>query len=591
MKLSQLYLPTLKERPAEAEVVSHQLMLRSGLIRKLAAGIYTYLPLGTRVLAKLKQIIRTEMNAAGAQEIIMPFVQPRELWEESGRWQHYGRELLRIKDRHDHEFCLGPTHEEVITDLIRGEIRSYRQLPINLYQIQSKFRDEIRPRFGLMRGREFIMKDAYSFDVDEDSSAVSYRAMYRAYGRIFARCGLRFRAVEADTGSIGGNFSHEFMVLAETGEDTVVNCSHCRYAANLEKAEMALASGETDTGDENLSAGLEEVLTPGQKTVEEVVVFLQIQPRNLVKTIIFSTDKGPVAALVRGDHEVSPAKLRTYLGANTLDLAEEQLVIEATGAPTGFAGAVGLPIPIYADHSVKGMSNVVMGANKKDYHFKHVNIARDVKIAGFADIRMAEEGAPCPKPDCAGQLIFSRGIEVGHVFRLGTKYSAAMKAAFLDAEGKERPAVMGCYGIGVGRTMAASVEQNHDADGIIWPMPLTPFQVLVLPVSVKPGEVWTAANELYHRLVEAGFEVLLDDRDDRPGVKFKDADLIGIPIRITIGPKALQEQSVEMRDRRTKETRLIKLSQVVDEIKERIRKEMDQIEAALTAIDQSANDL
>jgi len=562
MRYSQLLIPTLKEDPAEAEVVSHKLMMRAGMIRKLAAGIYTYLPLGYRVIRKVEQIIREEMNRAGAQEVLMPAVQPASLWKESGRWDHYGRELLRVRDRKDTEFCIGPTHEEVITDLVRMNVRSYRELPLNLYQIQTKFRDEIRPRFGLMRGREFIMKDAYSFDRDEAGGDESYRKMFDAYCRIFERCGLEFRAVEADTGTIGGNFSHEFMVMAETGEDAVACCDSCSYAANTERAgireEPAAAFGEAGT--------LEEVRTPGKKSVEEVSAFLNVGPEKLIKTLIVMDGEGHAAVgLVRGDHELNEIKLKNRLGWETITLADEETVRRVTGGPSGFSGPVGLTgFPVIADHGILSVTEGVTGANRADLHLVNVRVNRDFTPDAFDDIRIAREGDGCPR--CSGRLKISRGIEVGHIFKLGTKYSESMGATFLDEDGKSRPMIMGCYGIGVGRTVAAAIEQNHDPDGICWPVPIAPFSALILPLSAKSKEVVDLAEKFYGALREKGIDVLLDDRNERPGFKFKDADLIGIPCRIVIGDRGLKEGVVEIKERRTGEITRVAVEEAVPKV-------------------------
>lgn len=564
MRYSQMLLPTLREEPAEAEVVSHKLMLRAGLIRKLAAGIYTLLPLGVRVMQKVERIIREEMNRAGAQEVVMPCVLPAELWKESGRWDHYGKELLRVKDRHDRDYCFGPTHEEVITDLARREVRSYRQLPINLYQIQTKFRDEVRPRFGVMRAREFVMKDAYSFDADEAGAEQSYERMYDAYTRIFQRCGLRFRAVEADTGLIGGRFSHEFMVLADTGEDAIVSCDACTYAANIERAEIGRVAEKTNEKPKKL----ERVQTPDKKSVEEVTAFLGVPPQRLVKTIIFETDQGAVAALVRGDHEINEAKLRRHLGVTQLELAGDQVVADVTHAPKGFAGPVGLDLRIIADYALEGMRNMVVGANELDAHLINANLGRDFHVEEFADIRLVRAGDLCPR--CPGKLQVSRGIEVGHIFKLGSKYSEAMGATYLDPEGNERNLIMGCYGIGVGRTAAAAIEQNHDEDGIIFPLAIAPFHVLILPVNNKDAHIMGVAEDLYRRLSEKGAEVLLDDRDERPGVKFKDADIIGIPLRLTVGEKNLHKGKVEIKVRGPGEIMGVGLEEAAETIMEMI---------------------
>jgi len=568
MRFSQLLIPTLKETPSDAEVVSHQLMLRAGLIRRLTSGIYTYLPLGLAAIRKVERIIREEMNRAGAQEVLLPMVQPAELWQESGRWEKYGRELLRLTDRHDREACLGPTHEEVITDLVRKEIRSYRELPLNLYQIQTKFRDEIRPRFGLMRGREFIMKDGYSFDVSEEAAALTYRKMYDGYHRIFKRCGLAFRAVEADTGTIGGNFSHEFMVLADTGEDALVICTKCDYAANMEKATAkppAAVSAEAPKP-------LQKVATPGKRKVEEVCAFLGIGPRQLVKTMVYLADGKPVAVLVRGDHEVQPVKLKNLLGAVDVALAEEGQIHAATGAPNGYLGPIGLKLPVYADREVAVMHNFVVGANERDHHYVNANLGRDFPVAQSADLRAVTPGDPCPK--CGGAIEITRGIEVGHIFMLGTTYSENLKAKFLDQEGTERLFVMGCYGIGVGRTVAAAIEQNHDDNGIIFPLPIAPVQVIILNLGIKDEKITQAAERLYQELQQAGVDVLLDDRDERPGVKFKDADLLGIPFRIMLGKRFAAEAAVEMRRRKDGHTVNLALEEVVSSVKKEIEAEL-----------------
>ncbi|MBN1847189.1 MAG: proline--tRNA ligase [Deltaproteobacteria bacterium] len=574
MRYSKYFIPTLKEIPSDAEIVSHQLMLRAGMIRKLTAGIYTYLPIGLRSLKKIEKIIREEMNQSGAIEILMPAVQPAELWQESGRWDFYGRELLRFKDRHDHDACLGPTHEEIITDLARREIRSYKQMPINLYQIQTKFRDEIRPRFGVMRAREFIMKDAYSFDMDEAGAEKSYGIMRETYMNIFRRCGFRFRAVEADTGSIGGSFSHEFMVLADTGEDQIVNCSQCSYAANLEKAEVKEPDQGAET-DEKSMLPFEEVETPNMKTVEEVTSFLSISPQNLVKTLIFKSDEDVVAALVRGDHDINEAKLKNILGAEQLDLADPQLVEEVTGAPLGFAGPIGLDIKIIADNTLKTMQNMVVGGNKKDLHIKNANLKRDFTIHAFGDLRFITPHDPCPR--CGGTIEFGRGIEVGHIFKLGTKYSKTMKAIYLDENGKEQTMVMGCYGIGVSRIMAASIEQNHDNDGIVFPIPIAPFEVVILPLQMNEPDVISAAEAIYQGLLEKGVDVLIDDRDLRAGFKFKDADLLGTPLRIAVGTRALKDGHVEMKWRHEKESSLISFQDAPAIIMKKINNLYDSI--------------
>jgi prolyl-tRNA synthetase len=572
MRYSRYLLPTLKEVPSEAEVPSHQLMLRAGMIRKLASGIYSYLPFGLRSIRKVEVIIREEMNRAGAVEVLLPFVQPAELWQESHRWEEYGSELARFKDRHNRDCCLGPTHEEVITDIARKEIRSYRQMPLNLYQIQTKFRDEIRPRFGVMRAREFIMKDAYSFDADEKGVDESYRKMIEAYTRIFTRCGLKFKAVEAETGLIGGKFSHEFMVLAETGEETIVSCTRCSYAANIEKAEFQRRIKGGGSPDKGPQRPLQKVLTPEKRTVEEVTQFLNVLPKDLVKTLIFESDKGCVAALVRGDHEISEKKLKAAWGSQNIQLASEETVEQITRAPKGFAGPIGLSVPILADLDIQEMVNFVTGANEKDAHLIHVNTARDFQVSQFVDIRRFAPGDLCPL--CAKETRLDKGIEVGHTFKLGTKYSKAMGATFLDDRGKEKEIVMGCYGIGVGRTVAAAIEQSYDENGMIFPMPIAPFQVLILPVNINIGLLKEAAEQLYQTFLENRIEVLYDDREETPGVKFKDADLIGIPLRVTLGEKNLKKGLAEIKKRRTGEILLVKKEEALSKIKEMIDQEM-----------------
>ena len=558
MRYSEYFIPTVKETPADAEVISHKLMLRAGMIRKVAAGIYNYLPLGLRSIRKVEQIIREEMNRAGAIEVLMPMTTPAELWQESGRWEKYGKELLRFKDRKEAEFCLGPTHEETVTDIVRREVRSYRQLPLNLYQIQTKFRDEIRPRFGLMRGREFIMKDAYSFDVDSAAADLSYDRMYKAYRRIFERCGLRFRAVEADTGSIGGSSSHEFMVLADSGEDAIVSCSACDYAANVEKAEAR----EVQAHDHAEPRPLERVATPEKRSIDEVASFLGAATSSLVKTLVFLADGEPVLALLRGDHDLNEIKLKNLLGCENLEMAPDAVVEKVTGAPVGFAGPVGLDVRIVADQTVAGMKNFITGGNEQDLHLKNVNLGRDFSVARFADIRNVVPGDACPR--CSdGVMEIWRGIEVGHVFKLGTKYSESLKATYLDAEGKERVMVMGCYGIGVGRSVAACIEQNHDADGIIFPIPIAPFHCIISALNPKDESVASAAEQIYEALNAAGVETLLDDRDERPGSKFKDADLIGIPLRIVVGSKNLAEGKVELKLRRGGAVELLSIADAV----------------------------
>lgn len=564
MRYSHMLMPTLREDPSEAEVLSHRLMLRAGMIRKLAAGIYSYLPLAQRVLRKTEQIIREEMDRAGALQVTLPFVQPAELWQKSGRWDLYGKELLRLKDRHNREFCLGPTHEEVITELVKNEVTSYRQLPLTLYQIHIKFRDEIRPRFGVMRAREFVMKDAYSFDIDEEGAEKSYHQMYRAYCAIFERCKLTFRAVEADTGPIGGSFSHEFMVLAETGEDCIFSCSACGYAANREKAEIGRSAEEPSAAPPR--GDLMRAETPQQRTVEEVTRFLRIKPEQLIKTMIFQEGDRTIAVLVRGDHEINEIKLQNHLTAQTLSLADDATIEKVTRAPKGFAGPLGLSIPVIADNALKGGSNFVTGGNEKDLHLMNVNPGRDFQVNSFQDLRFAAEGDPCPR--CAGgRLVMSRGIEVGHIFKLGTKYSTSLDATFLDARGKARHMVMGCYGIGVGRTVAAAIEQNHDENGIIFPLSIAPFQAILTSVKPKDPEVREASERIYAALLNAGIDIIFDDRDERPGIKFKDADLVGIPLRVTVGSK-IKDGLLELKLRTSQESIVVREAEAVSAIKE-----------------------
>ncbi|MEX0999446.1 MAG: proline--tRNA ligase [Thermodesulfobacteriota bacterium] len=566
MRYSNYFIPTLKDDPSDAEVVSHKLMIRGGMIRKLAAGIYNYLPLGLRLIGKVEAIVREEMNKAGAIELLMPAVLPGELWEESGRWNYYGKELLRFKDRADREFCIGPTHEEIITDIVRRDISSYKQLPVNLYQIQTKFRDEIRPRFGVMRAREFIMKDAYSFDATVEGAEKSYWSMYEAYTRIFERCGLEFRAVLADTGNIGGNFSHEFMVLAPTGEDIIMSCDKCDYAANLELAEIG-GQEVAEYISEESSDSIKEVHTPNLKSVEKVAQQLNVTPSNLIKTMIVEVDGNLIAVLVRGDCELSLTKLRKSLGAEIVELATPEQILEATGGPMGFSGPVGLNIRTVADLSVKTMGTSVTGANKADCHVINVTLGKDFEIKEFYDIRVASDGDKCSKCD-GGSLVSTRGIEVGHVFMLGTKYSEAMSATFVDSDGKEKPFIMGCYGIGIGRTVAAAIEQNHDESGMIFPKALAPFQVTVLPLKIKDERILAEAERIYSELIEAGYEAIIDDRDVGPGFKFKDAELIGIPIIVAVGPRTIKDDEAEVKVRKTGDSRNIKLKAVVKEVSE-----------------------
>ena len=554
MRVSKLYAPTLREVPAEEEVVSHQLMLRAGFMRKAAGGIYTYLPLAWRVLKKIERIVREEMDAKGSQELLMPIVQPAEIWQESGRWDVYGAEMFRLQDRHNRCFCLGPTHEEMVTTLIRGDVRSYRQLPLSVYQIQNKYRDERRPRFGLMRGREFIMKDAYSFDRDEAGLDKSYQDMYDAYTNIFTRCGLNFRPVEADSGAIGGSGSHEFMVIADSGEAEIVFCTSCDYAANVEKAELFPLEAQ-----EEAMLTKEEVVTPDGKTIADVCAYLKLPVDHSVKAVAYNSEKGLILCFVRGDHEVNEIKVINTCGVIDLEMAtEEQLA--AAGTVGGYMGPVGIDnkkVIVVVDATVMKMHNVCCGANKEGYHFINVNPGRDFTPTYVADIRLIQEGDPCPH--CGGEVSKARGIEVGQVFKLFTKYSSALKATYLDENGKEQPMVMGCYGVGVSRTMAAAIEQNYDDNGIIWPIEIAPYHVLVVAVNTKDEASAAKAEEIYMQLKKVGLETVIDDRNERPGVKFKDADLIGYPLRVVVGPKTLTEGKLEVKIRKTGEIRYLPL--------------------------------
>ena len=542
-KMSEYFLPTLKEDPREAEIPSHKLMIRSGMIRKLASGVYEFLPLGWRTVRKIEEIIREELDAAGAQEIVMSAMQPRSLWEESGRWDLYGPELMRLKDRGGREFCLGPTHEEVVTKIVSENVRSYKQLPVTLYQFQMKFRDEIRPRFGVMRAREFYMKDSYSFDADLEGCRSSYDLHFKAYKRIFERCGLEFAVVEADTGNIGGEFSHEFMVLASTGEEEVAVCS-CGYGASSSMAGFKGPEGEPGFPEEE-EKPLQEVHTPGVTTVQEVSGFLSEKPRKFIKTLIFDSDKGPVAALVRGDHELCQDKLLSASGAKWLNLAEPETVKAVTGGPPGFSGPCGAKIPVFADEEVLAVQNAVSGAGKKDYHLININFPRDYTVSWKGRLRKLQQGDLCLK--CGGELKIMRGIEVGHTFLLGTKYSSAMGARFVDKDGREKDMIMGCYGIGVTRVAAAAIEQNHDSDGIIWPAAIAPFEISLIQLS---GDTEDICRSLYEKLSEK-YEVLWDDRDESPGVKFKDAQLLGLPVQIIVGKSYMKDGKLEVVCRRS----------------------------------------
>jgi prolyl-tRNA synthetase len=567
MKASQMFAPTLRETPAEAEIVSHQLLMRSGMLRKLASGVYTYMPLAWRSMKKIMDIIREEMDKAGCQELMLPIVQPAELWQQSGRWQVYGDELWRLKDRHSREFCLGPTHEEVITQLVAGDIKSYKQLPLRLYQIQNKYRDERRPRFGLMRGREFIMKDMYSFDRDMEGLNESYRLMYQAYTNIFTRCGLNFRPVVADNGAIGGDASHEFMVLADSGEAGIIYCSACSYAASTEIAQAYLDK----TPSTEIPGEIKEVYTPGCKTIDELAQFLNVTPKKTIKTLCYQADEQFVLVLIRGDRKVNEIKLKNRLGCLELTMASDEAIQKHLSSAAGYVGPVGVKnIRMVVDQEVPFMANAVCGTNKKEYHLINVNPDRDFPIEEIADIRLVEEGEICP--ECQEKLLSARGIEVGQIFKLGTKYSEAMGAKYLDENGKEQLMVMGCYGIGVGRTMSAAIEQNHDADGIIWPVAIAPYHAVVVPVSEREPELMETAEKIYRDLLAKGVEVVLDDRKERAGVKFKDADLIGYPLRITLGSKTLAEGKVEVKIRATGVVHLVEINQVVPFVKEKLGK-------------------
>jgi len=556
MRASRYFAPTLKEAPAEAEVPSHIYLVRAGFIRQLAAGLYEYLPLGFRVLKKIENIVRKHMDDAGALEVLLPILTPAELWQETGRWDVYGKELFRLEDRKGRLFALGPTHEETITDLVRKNIRSYKDLPKNFYQIQTKFRDEARPRYGLIRGREFLMKDAYSFDVSEEMAVKSYEIMKETYRKIFDELGLDYLMVEADTGAIGGKYSHEFVVKVPNGEAHIVYCENCGYAANVEAAKYEF---ELDRPPPEEEKPLEKVHTPGVSSVEEVAKFLNVDPKKIVKTLVYILDDGTaVAVLIRGDRELNETKLVNYFNVIDAHLASSE-ELEKLGIVEGFVGPIGLDIPVYADVSVKDLHNFVVGANEKDYHYINVNIPRDFKPIEFVDFSTARDGDPCPV--CKKPLKETTGLEVGHVFLLGTKYSEAMKAYFVDKDGREKPIVMGCYGIGVSRLMAAAVEQSHDEDGIIWPESIAPFILHILALNVKDQQIKDIAERIYTKAKEKGIEVLYDDRDISPGAKFKDADLIGIPYRIVVGKK-IKEGKVELQKRATGEKKEINLKDI-----------------------------
>ena len=564
MRFTQFALTTLKEVPAEAEIVSHQLMLRAGLIRRLSSGLFTWMPLGLRVLRKVENVVREEMDRAGALELLMPAVQPAELWQESGRWDQYGPLLLRMHDRHEREFCFGPTHEEVITDVARRELRSYKQLPVNYYQIQTKFRDEIRPRFGVMRSREFIMKDAYSFDIDKDGMRGSYDRMHAAYTAIFERLGLTFRIVDADSGEIGGSRSQEFHVLADSGEDAIAYCDADDYASNIETAATLPPDGERPAATESL----EKFATPGVKTIDDLCKMLGIEPSETVKTLIVAGTEEPVALVLRGDHELNAVKAQKLDGvAAPLTMVDDATIRQAIGAGAGSLGPVGMPLRTYVDHAVAAMADFSCGANEDGFHVRGVNFGRDLPEPASVDLRNVVAGDPTPGG--TGTLSIARGIEVGHIFQLGSKYSEAMGATVQDENGQNRVMEMGCYGIGITRIVGAAIEQNHDDNGIIWPGPLAPFDVVIVPINMhRSEEVREAAEALYAELGAAGLEVLLDDRDTRPGVKFADAELIGVPHRVVIGDRGLAKGEFEYRHRRDSESRDLKREDVLELIKE-----------------------
>ncbi len=572
MRYSKYYIPTLKEAPNDAEVVSHKLLLRAGMIRKLSSGIYSWLPLGLKTLDKAAQIVRREMNKEDALEVLLPAVQPADLWIESERWQYYGKELLRFKDRHEREFCLGPTHEEVITDLIRHEIRSYKQLPVNLYQIQTKFRDEIRPRFGLMRGREFIMKDAYSFDTNNENADVSYSKMRSAYNAIFSNMALNYRMVEADSGSIGGSFSHEFMVLAQTGEDTIASCTAhpaCQWASNTERSQIVFKGEQTN----ETCPYYEEVSTPNAHTIEEICAMMQVEPQQTIKTLILVADEKTVAVLVRGDREMNIIKVKNMLDAKEIRMAFSHEVEECTQAKVGFAGPVELSIPVYADNELMTSTAYVVGANKSDTHYKNVDLKRDCSITKYADLRLITEGDSCP--ECGAPIRLERGIEVGHIFKLGTKYSEKLNAKYIDENGQENLMIMGCYGIGVSRVVAACIEQNHDDYGISFPPPLAPFDIALLNLDIENEDVNTKAEEIYAYLQQRGYDVLYDERKERAGIKFKDADLIGIPVQIVIGSKNLANNKIEVKNRKTNEKQSLEADTFIENFENYYAEVMD----------------
>ncbi len=563
MKWSGAFIPTLKEDPQDAEAISHKLMVRAGLIRRLTAGAYTYLPMGYKALRKAANIVREEMDSAGATELLMPALQPPELWKRTGRYEDMGEVLIKYKDRHGKEIALGPTHEEIVTDLVSKEVRSYKDLPLILYQIQTKFRDEVRPRFGVVRSCEFIMKDAYSFDISAEAMEKSYKKMYDAYCRIFERCALPYIAVEADPGLMGGTVSHEFMVPSDIGEDRIVLCPSCGYAASTEIAAVK-RKAQPDTRSKDLK-DIKEALTPGVKSVQDVSGFLKVKPSELVKTLIYIADNEPVAVLVRGDHEANAAKIKNHLKARVLELADEKKVGEVTGGAMGFSGPVGLSVRILADNDVRTMTNFVTGANKKDKHLLNVNLGKDFEVDDWIDGRVIQEGDVCPK--CASSINFKCAIEIGHTFKLGTKYSESLDAKFLDERGREQFIIMGCYGIGVNRILAASIETSCDKDGIIWPVALSPSEVVIIPVKSDDKTLFAEAERVYNELRRENIDALMDDRVKSPGVRFKDADLVGFPLQVVIGSKNLNEGKLEVKDRSTGEKSLINKNDAVKEVK------------------------
>lgn len=562
MRQSQAFIPTLREVPADAEVKSHQLLLRAGFIRQSASGVYTFLPLGQRVLQKIEAIIREEMNRIGGMELLMPALQPAELWQQSGRWYSYGPELMRLKDRHERDFALGPTHEEMITAIVRDEVKTYKRLPLVLYQIQTKFRDEKRPRFGLLRGREFMMKDAYSFHTSKESLDETYNDMYNAYSNIFRRCGLNFRAVIADSGAIGGKDTHEFMVLSDIGEDTIAYSDASDYAANIEMAPVVTTYEKSSEP----PAELKKVATPGQKTIDEVASYLQVSPERCIKSLLFNVDGRYVLVLVRGDHEANEVKVKNVLDATVVELATPEETERVMGAPVGSLGPIGVSeaVMVIADHAVAAIVNGVCGANEEGYHYIGVNPDRDFAVSQYADLRFVQEGDP--SPDGKGTIRFARGIEVGHVFKLGTKYSDAMNAVYLDENGQTKTMIMGCYGIGVSRLVAAIAEQFADENGLVWPASVAPFHIHLLTANAKSDEQRALAEEWYEKLGQAGFEVLYDDRPERAGVKFADSDLIGIPVRVTVGKRA-GEGIVEVKVRKTGETFDVPVGELTDTVR------------------------